>query len=218
MYFQIGTPKPLSSLIKSQHDMMHLKRNHQIAVIDDEPFAKLEMLRAHQFNITELGDINTVNQIADYPIVICDIRGVGKSLHSDLDGAHLVSEIRKSYPDKFLVSYSGAQFDITYNEPLRSVDLSISKDASTEEWVRTLDRGLLKVGDPRERWVRFRKTLLESGVEIHKVFELEQEFIYSVEKRDASKFRAREVPSEVSSLVATFAKYTLVQIIKSLVS
>lgn len=218
MYFQIGTPKPLSSLRVSLQDMTHLKRSNQIAVIDDEPFARSDALRAHKFNVVELGDIRSVDQVAEYPIVVCDIRGVGRALHSDLEGAHLVAEIRKSYPDKFLVSYSGAQFDITYNEALRSVDASLPKDASTDQWVNTLELGLVKVGNPRERWLRLRKTLLDRGVDIHEVFELEQKFIRAVERRDASQLKADRIPEESRQLVVAFAKVALVQIIKSLAS
>ncbi|MEZ5461634.1 hypothetical protein [Dokdonella sp.] len=216
MYFQIGNPKPLSSLRPSLENLMQLKRNYQIAVIDDEPFAKSDSLRAHKFSIVELGDIRAVDQVAEYPIVVCDIRGVGGALHSELEGAHLVAEIRKSYPDKFLVSYSGAQYDIRYNEALRSVDASLPKDASTNEWVRTIESGLLKVGSPKERWLRLRRTLLERGVEIHEVFELEQRFIRAVQKRDATKLKVGGIPEEAKELVVTFAKIALVQIIKGL--
>lgn len=216
MYIEIGTPKRLSSIRVSLPDMTHLKRSNQIAIIDDDPFARSDALRAHKFNIVELGDIRSVDQVAEYPIVVCDIRGVGRALHSELEGAHLIAEIRKSYPDKFLVSYSGAQFDITYNEALRSVDASLSKDASTDQWVHTLETGLLKVGNPRERWLRLRKTLLDRGVEIHEVFRVEQRFIRAIEKRDATELKAGAVPEEAKQLVVAFAKVALVQIIKGL--
>lgn len=218
MYIQVGTPKKLSALRVALQDYAHLKRNTQIAVIDDQVFPKADALRNHKFNIIELGDIKSVDQVAAYPIVVCDIRGVGKSLSSDLEGAHLISEIRKSYPDKFLVTYSGAQFDITYNESLRDVDASIAKDASTEQWVAVFERGLEKITNPRERWIRLRRTLLDRGVEIHEVFSLEQKFIKAIEAKDASKLTTTGIPEEVKEIVVAFAKYALIQIIKSLAS
>lgn len=218
MYIQVGTPKKLSALRVALQDSAHLKRHTQIAVIDDQAFPKAEALRNHGFNIIELGDIKSVDQVAAYPIVVCDIRGVGQALRSDLEGAHLISEIRKSYPDKFLVTYSGAQFDITYNESLRSVDASIAKDASTEQWVSVLERGLERVTNPKERWVRLRRTLLDRGVEIHEVFSLEQKFIKAIEAKDASKLTTSGVPEEAKEIVAAFAKFALIQIIESLAS
>lgn len=216
MYIQFGKPRALSSLRAPLPELAALKRENQIAIIDDQPFAKLDALRAHKFIVEELGDIRSVDQVAEYPIVICDIRGVGKSLSSDLEGAHLVAEMRKLYPDKFLVSYSGAQFDLSYNEALKSVDVSLPKDAPTEHWVQTLEAGLTKVGNPKERWLRLRKTLLERGVEIHEVFEIEQEFIDAVEKRDPSRLKGQQIPKEAQELVSAFAKVALVQIIKLL--
>lgn len=218
MYIELGTPKKLSALRVSLQDSAHLKRNTQIAVIDDQAFPKADALRNHRFNVIELGDIKSVDQVAAYSIVVCDIRGVGQSLSSDLEGAHLIAEIRKTFPDKFLVTYSGAQFDITYNESLRGVDASIAKDASTEQWVATLERGLEKVTNPRERWIRLRRTLLDRGLEIHEVFSLEQKFIKAIEKKDPSKLTAAGIPEEAKEIVAAFAKFALIQIIESLAS
>jgi hypothetical protein len=115
----------------------------------------------------------------------CDIRGVGKALDSNPEGAHLIAEIRKAYPVKYLVSYSGAQFDMSCNGSLSKVDVSVAKDAQTDQWVSVLESGLVQVGNPGERWLRFRTTLLDRGVDLHEVFELEPTFIKSIEKRDA---------------------------------
>ncbi|MHB1274168.1 MAG: hypothetical protein ACYCZD_15655 [Rhodanobacter sp.] len=215
MYIQIGSPKKLSALHVSLQDSARLKQNTQIAVIDDQPFSKIDVLRNHKFNITELGDIRSVDQVAEYSIIVCDIRGVGKSLSSDLEGAHLAAEIRKTYPDKYLISYSGAQFDITYNDPLRSVDASIAKDAPTEQWVAVLERGLETVTNPRERWVRLRRNLLDRGVEVHEVFDLEQGFIKAIEKRDESQINVSGLPEETKQVVVSFVRFALVQIIKA---
>lgn len=218
MYIQFGTPKKLSALHVSLQDAPRLKQNTQIAIIDDQPFPKINALRNHKFNLTELGDVKLVDQVAEYPIVISDIRGVGQSLSSNLEGAHLLSEIRKAYPDKYLVSYSGAQFDITYNEPLRSVDASIAKDASTEQWVAILERGIETVTNPRERWIRIRRNLLDHGVDIHEVFNLEQGFINAIEKKDVSRLKASGLPEGAKQIVLSFARIALVQIIKSFIS
>lgn len=218
MYIQLGSPKKLSALRVSLQDGARLKQNTQIAIIDDQPFPKASTLRNHKFNITELGDIRSVDQIAEYPIIVCDIRGVGQALSSDLEGAHLVAEIRKAYPDKYLVSYSGAQFDITYNDPLRSVDASIAKDAPTEQWVAILERGIETVTNPRERWVRVRRNLLDRGIETHEVFNLEQGFIKAIEKKDASQIDASGLPDEAKKVVVGFARFALTQIIKTLLA
>ena len=215
-YFQFGQPKYLSALQVTSPDLTYLKRNTPIVIIDDQEFSKSEALKNNGFSITELRDINAIDLVSAYPIVVCDIRGVGTSLNSTLQGAHLISEIRKAYPDKFLVSYSGAQFDITYNESLRDVDASISKDISTELWVQTLEKGIKKVSDPKERWVRLRNQLLERNVEIYTIFNLEQQFIKAIEKKDDSLLTTKNLTPEIAKIVSDFSKIALTQIIKNL--
>lgn len=216
MYIELGSPKKLSSLPAHLPNLEYLKQTTKIAIIDDQSFKKVESLRNHGFSLTELGDINSVNQIAEYPVVVCDIRGVGRYLGSDLEGAHLIAEIRKAYPDKFLVSYSGAEFDLRYNQALSSVDSSIAKDSSTEYWVTVLEDGICSVSDPKERWLRIRRRLLDAGLEIHDAFLLEQSFLKAIDRRDASFLRVNGLPPEISPVVRAFANIALVQIIKLL--
>jgi hypothetical protein len=50
----------------------------QIAVIDDKIFPPIEELRRHEFNITFFNDVESINLLSDFDIVITDIKGVGK--------------------------------------------------------------------------------------------------------------------------------------------
>ncbi len=215
MFIKFGTPKKLSDLGITCPEMPGLKSNNKIAVIDDEPFIKLESLRAHGFNLTELGgDIKSVEQVMAYPIVICDIKGVGKAFGSDKEGAHVLSEIRKSYPDKFLITFSGMTYNASYNESLATADASATKDASVDYWTTLLEKGLKDVGDPRQRWIRFRKNLLDKGIDLFELFKLEQSFIRSIEKRDPSIMKSHPVPDDVRDIVVKFTAIALAQILE----
>ncbi|HWH83023.1 MAG TPA: hypothetical protein VNU71_12390 [Burkholderiaceae bacterium] len=222
MFLHIGRPKRLSELGVTVPDVGELKRRFDIAVLDDEPFVRAQPLRNHGFRITELGgDIKTVDQVAAYPIVICDIRGVGSAFGSRYEGAHVLSEIRKAYPDKYLIAFTGMTYDASYNEKLTSADKSTTKDASIDLWTQLLESGLRSVGDPRERWVRLRATLLSRGVDLYDVLQLEQAFIKSVLDRSAKTFasKARELPfnNESMDLILKFSAAALVQIIENIV-
>jgi len=217
-HFEFGTPKKLGELSVLTPPLSDLKLRHQIAVIDDQPFLKANVLRSHKFQITELGDIKAVDQVSEYPVVICDIRGVGAAFGSNLEGAHLIAEIHKTYPDKFIMSYSGAEFDMSYNESLSKIDISVSKDAPTEFWVKVLEEAISIVGDPKQRWIRFRNTLLQQEVDLHDVFRLEQVFIKSLENRNPSHLQNVKIPDEIKEVFSAFVKIALNQIIKSLVS
>ena len=213
MLISIGKKKRLSDIQGKTPEMSKLKQTYRIAVIDDNPFAKSGALAAHNFQLAELGDIRRIDQISEYPIVVCDIRGVGAAFDSPLEGAHVLAEIRKLYPDKFLVAYSGTESDMSYNDLLRTVDVSVTKDARTEVWVSVLENGLQQVGDPFKRWIRFRNQLSQRGVDGSEIYRLEQAFLKSLEKRDSSILEGVTTSIEARTIVTEFAKIALKQLV-----
>jgi hypothetical protein len=133
MFFHIGTPERLSSIGSEAIDMAEAKLRVEIAVLDDNAFAPRGALLNHKFRVTELGpDIRSVDQISNYPIIVCDVGGVGRAFRSSLEGAHLVTEIRKAYPDKFLMAYTGMTYSLAMTNALMSADKRMEKDASVE--------------------------------------------------------------------------------------
>ncbi len=210
MFFPIGTPERLSSIGQEALDLAEAKSRVEIAVLDDNPFAPREALLVHKFRVVELGpDIRSLDQVSTYPIIVCDVGGVGKAFGSQLEGAHLVTEIRKAYPDKFLMAYTGMTYSLAITNALTAADKRMEKDASVEAWVQTLEAGINEVMNPRSRWIRLRRALLERGVELLEVLKLEQAFIKSVQKRQpnflANEARSLGVSQEVKDLVIKFS-------------
>lgn len=217
MYFEIGQPRRLSSLSLTCPELRELKKKISIAVIDDQPFLMAEGLRTHGFNIVEVGgDIRSVDQIMAFPIIICDIKGVGKSFGSTYEGAHVLAEIRKTYPDKFLITFSGMQYDVSYNESLTSADAAATKDANIDYWINVLEAGLKAVGDPKERWFRFRQTLVAKKIDSYDLFKLETAFVKSISSKNTSAMSEHIVPDELKEIVKAFASVALAQIIEAL--
>lgn len=107
-------------------------------------------------------------------------------------------------------------YDASYNDSLATTDASATKDASIDYWAALLEKGLRSVGDPRQRWVRFRKNLLDEGMDLFELFKLEQAFISSIEKRDASIMKSHPVPAEVKDIVVKFTVVALAQILEGL--
>lgn len=220
MFIQFGTPERLSSIGQETIDIKEAKSKIEIAVLDDKPFAPKESLVTHNFRIKELGpDIRSTDMIASYPIVICDVRGVGKAFGSPLEGAHLVSEIRKDYPDKYIVSYTGETYSLPITNALAAADKRLAKDDSIDVWIKTLETGLNEVSNPRNRWIRLRTALLSRGVELYEVFNLEQALIKAVLKRQPdilkSKATTTEISSEAKDLVIKFSATALATLIGS---
>lgn len=213
MLFHIGSKRRLTEIQGKTPELAKLKQTNKIAVIDDNPFAKAAPLAAHNFQLAELGDIRRIDQVSEYPIVVCDIRGVGAAFDSPLEGAHVLAEIRKLYPDKFLVAYSGTESDMSYNDLLRAVDVSVTKDARTEVWVSVLEKGLKEIGDPFNRWVRFRTQLSQRGVDASEIYRLEQAFLKSLAKKDSSILEKVAASISAQEIVTEFAKVAMKQLV-----
>jgi len=210
MFYALGTPESLSSIGQESIDMAEAKLQVEIAVLDDNPFEPKEALLHHKFRITELGpDIRSLDQVSTFPIIVCDVAGVGRAFGSNLEGAHLVKEIRKSYPDKFLIAYTGQTHSVATTNALTTADKRMAKDESIEAWIKNLEVGMDEVVNPRNRWIRMRRALLDRRVEIFDVFKLEQAFIKAVSQRKpdvlANKARELGVNQEVKDLVIKFS-------------
>lgn len=210
MWYTFGTPERLTSIGHEALDLADAKSKVEIAVLDDKPFAPREALLIHKFRVVELGpDVRSLDQISTYSVVVSDVGGVGKAFGSSLEGAHLVAEIRKAYPDKFLVAYTGLTYSLPMMNALAVADKRIEKDASIEVWVQTLETALNEVMNPRSRWIRMRRALLERGLELIEVLELEQAFIASVRERRpdclAEKAKSLGISQEAKDIVIKFA-------------
>ena len=220
MFIQFGTPERLTSIGHEATDLNEAKGKIEIAVLDDSPFAPKDYLVNHNFRIRELGpDIRSTEQVASYPIIICDVKGVAKALGSPLEGAHLISEIRKSYPDKFLISYTGETYSLPITNALTAADKRLAKDELLEVWIKTLELGLTEVSNPKKRWIRLRSALLARGVELFDVFKLEQALIKSVQERNPNHLSGRAkslgISSEAKDLVLKFTATALATLISS---
>ena len=96
MFYILGNPRSINEIKYLKYSINSSDRvKIPIAVIDDELFNYKDLLRDYGFSITHFEDINDIKIVEAYPIVICDIKGVGKFLNSKLEGAQLISEIKK---------------------------------------------------------------------------------------------------------------------------
>lgn len=151
----------------------------KIAIIDDEDFVYLERLRNLGFNITKYDDIHDLNMLESYDIIISDIKGVGKSFNSDVEGAFILHELKKKYPYKEFAAYTGSAFDIKINNYLSGIQI-IKKDFSIEEWTSAIDLLIHKISNPKQIWKKMRATLLEKDIPLLDLVDLEDEFVDAI--------------------------------------
>lgn len=223
MFLKFGKPTPLKELSKSLHLHGSGREGQKILVIDDQPFVLKDILASHGFLITCTQDIQSTSLTASYPIIICDIKGVGVHLSGKHEGAHLFREIRRAYPEKYIIAFTGYRYDPTYNEYFKYADISLKKDTDSEAWVNVLDHAVGVMADPTRRWLRLRQYLLEhANMEIWDVLMLEQGFIKSIQEHNKSKILDSlvtiQVSPQTSELVKAFATAVFTDILSNGVS
>ena len=193
-------------------DQLRIKRSdYKIIVIEDKVFDYIEELRRHDFNIVLYDDIRNLSIISEFDIIVSDIKGVGKYLGSKLEGAHLIQEIHKRYPNKYLISYSVSRFDPTYNSYFSLCDLSLKKGIDLNEWVNIFDQAIDRINDPIYQWDKTRKILIDNKVSLDTVSKLEKVYIKSVVKKKPEIFTKEtkkiSLKSETSKIVFESISY-----------
>lgn len=167
-------------------NLVDLRRKIDILIIDDEALLVEERLSASGFHITHKMDIDSVREVEPYSIILCDIKGVGTRFNSPKEGAFLIREIKKLYPNKQVVAYTGSKYDPTYNEYLKCADMIIDKGISLDDWVSLLDDQIKKAINPQYQWQRMRQYLLDADVSTINVAKIEDRYVTAIQKKDFS--------------------------------
>lgn len=156
------------------------RKDFRIAIIEDEHFPPLEHLQNHGFNIVWFKDIEKLFDISDFAVIICDIRGVGKNFGSNLEGAHLIQEINKQFPQKYLIACSNSTFDMALTKYFSLCNEALNKKIDVHDWVIALDKALKCYNDPVVQWEKTRRILRTENIPINQISNLEKAFIKSL--------------------------------------
>ena len=210
MYFLIGKPQSIIDINTNIPTFTSDMRNKiPIAIIDDEAFAYEPLLRDHSYNIKHFNDIDDVRNLEAFPIILCDIKGVGKRFKSKYEGAHLIKEIRSYYPYKIIYAYTAHQLDASFNPYFQLADRTLKKDIDLEEWIVNLDEALKMVIDPSFLWRRLRKRLLKEDMSISEIMKLEDQFVSFVKEKKPDfpdKKYSTNLPDKARILLSGFAE------------
>jgi hypothetical protein len=180
MYFIIGSLRTIRDL-NGHFDINvgKLRSQTRICVIDDEAFVPKNMLVQHDYQIKELGDINDINAVHTYQIILCDIKGVGRSFGSAFEGGHIIEEIHLYFPNKVIIAYTGERLDPTYNRFFQMADQSVKKDASADDWRNIIDGTIELVHSPIEQWKKTRRRLIDLDISSKDLIKVEDLYVSS---------------------------------------
>lgn len=156
------------------------RQEFPILVIDDEAFTPIEFLRRHNYNITYLTDAPSIDVAQRYSVILCDLLGVGQDLNPTRQGVQLISEIKKNYPEKVVIAYTGGGSSALVEQAIQIADHYLKKDASVEEWLQVLDDSIAELANPAEVWRKLRTRLLAAGATPYQLARLEDTFVNSV--------------------------------------
>lgn len=177
MMFVIGRVYTVKDLnIPSRKIKQITRSNVSIVIIDDEDFLYFDELRNSGFNLTHYKDVQDIRMLESFPIIISDIKGVGKSFKSPSEGAFLLRELKKKYPFKVLAAYTGSTYDINLNSYLDGVHI-IKKDIEIDDWCEEIDNLIKITGDPKEIWNKIRDILIKEEVPLLSLAKLEHEYV-----------------------------------------
>jgi hypothetical protein len=196
-----------------------LRKNTRIAVIDDEPFQPLESLLFEGYQISYIG--NYCNTIAcdPYHILLCDIQSVGVDLEPKDQGAAVVGEIKRVFPEKYIIVYSGLdKRSGILRKALDRSDAHIPKSSSLELYHAVLDDAIRWTLDPIQIWDRTKRRLMEAKVSTQEVAEIEHRFVRSVLNRSPEPLRSLFKKPSGNQLTKDVAKGLLTSALWSVLS
>jgi hypothetical protein len=196
------------------------RKQYNIIIIDDQIFPLLDSLRKHGFTISKFNDIEDIDELKGFDIIICDIRGIGQTFQSRYQGAHIVKEIHKRFPNKYLIVYSGSTFSVEYNNYFKLSDKTVKKGTDLSEWVVILDTAIKDFINPYKQWEKTRAFLQENEIDTKTLLKFEQAYIKSILRKDDRFFRNALQGNKrvMSNEYLSFSLNTLSNFISSVVS
>ncbi|EKN4757651.1 hypothetical protein DVP10_21665 [Yersinia enterocolitica] len=198
----------LNSIGISGSDNRDERSKIKIAIIDDEDIPFLNSLRNSGYNIQHYRDVDNFNMLSDYQIVISDIDGVGHSFSSEYQGAYIIKELKRLFPDKYLIAMSSKIYNLSFTEILSNADVKINRDVNVDIVSEKLNIAIKEISSVKNRWLRVRAQLInEHFIDLYDVWSMEQDVIKSIltkeNKIDSDKI-VKLFGSVVSGVVVNF--------------
>lgn len=176
----------------------------KMCVIDDEGFEKESMEKLKFPEIRVMDKFHDMNDFVHYNVILCDIKGVGHDLDSKLQGVELARQIKKIYPEKIVLQYSGQSvhdYDPYFYKNM-NIDGFIDKNLSTTKLAEELDKHCSMLWDPYDSWKYIEKNLRNLGIYNKNIAYFEHLYVKSLEnkKNYVDKHKDTENLSNIKSI------------------
>ena len=151
----------------------------KILIIDDDKIALEDTLRRIGYNIVAKKDIDVLTDVEDYPIIICDYKGVGQNFPNEFEGINLVRLIKEKYPEKIVYLLSAADFNPRANDYIKYADEMVYK-GEEHKLVEFIKQDCEKIFNPKERWIHYKNQLMKKGIKEKEIIKLEDLYVKSL--------------------------------------
>lgn len=152
-----------------------------VLVVDDKAFPFETSLRAKGFRIQYEQDIEPA-AACDYDLILCDQYNVGKKLKGEAEGGSLARAIKRRFPLKYVVLYTSQAKMVGFDKGLKMLDDIVFAGMDDDDFEAKMDEWCQICTDPVAQWKRLRHFLLDAGVSVHAVAELESDFVRQYRK------------------------------------
>jgi len=139
---------------KKEISIDDVKRLTKVLFVDDEDFSsKISVIRNAGWNINQIGEITNLDseEIKNADIIFMDYYGVGKILTPKEQGIGLLKCIRKKYPEKFIVFFSGYAGVIPGHEVHSIANAWIPKHEDTFVYIDQIEEAAIKLYESKHK-------------------------------------------------------------------
>lgn len=170
------------------------RKKYKILVLDDSGFPQLEVLKKLGYkDIDVQEEYENIDQFLPYDIIFCDINGVANKLDPIYQGAALAKQIKEVYPNKMVIIFSAIAQHLDFTLYYNSVDATIKKSMNGNEFSKEIDKWIIKLNNPIDKWFAFKKELECANVSTADIAQFEDYYVKSIltgsdYKKDITKY------------------------------
>ncbi|HDZ3696196.1 TPA: hypothetical protein RSW60_003579 [Vibrio cholerae] len=125
-----------------------------------------------------------------------------ENFKSKLEGAYIIKEARQLFPEKYIIAMSSAVYKINVAKIIEVADDKIIRDTDLDRVINSISKAVDTMRSNKLRWLRLRDSLLNvHNMDLHDVWEIEQDFIASMLKRDKRKLENSKGVAHANDMV-----------------
>lgn len=189
---RLKTVGDLDSVVKKMDSrpIGSLREGVRILAIDDRGFPPKMNLEPNGFkNIDFRPNIDAIEDVKNYQIILVDLNGVGSHLNESLQGAHIIKQTKLLYPHIQIIAFSGE-----FGSNLKPIaeeyaDKFLAKTADIDLWCDTLDKFTRIALNPKHPWEKALAHLHQIGTSNIDMALMEHYYVVSVLDPSASNIK-----------------------------